>query len=132
MNCQISALTSIRRGLGKDPIPFPVNSNSIKATQNVSGGVQAEIKKTTKSYFDRAKGSQSGGVEIFQSQRGPNPEGSTFHKTGGVRIRRGLIVANSEGSQSGGVHILTVRKGPICANPEGYYFIKDLGKRKKD
>ena len=101
MNCQISALTSIRRGLGKDPIPFPVNSNSIKATQNVSRGVQIEIKK---SYFDRAKGSQSGGVEVFQSQRGPNPEGSLFHKTGGVRIRKGLIVANSEGSKSGGVY----------------------------
>ena len=39
VNCQISALTSIRRGLGKDPIPFPVNSSSIKVTQNVSGGV---------------------------------------------------------------------------------------------
>ena len=39
---------------------------------------------------------------IFQSQRGPNPEGSLFHKTGGVRIRRGLIVANSEGSNPEG------------------------------
>ena len=58
--------------------------------------------------------------------RAPNPEGSKFFKVRGVRIRRGLL------SKSGGVHILTVRKGPICANPEGYHFIKDLGKRKKD
>ena len=85
-----------------------------------------KLRKLPKSYFDRAKGSQSGGVEIFQSWRGPNPDGSTFHKTGGVRIRRGPIVANSEGSKSGGVHILTVRKGPICANPEGYHFINGL------
>ena len=39
VNCQIRGLTSIRRGLGKEHIPFPVNLNSIIASQNVSGGV---------------------------------------------------------------------------------------------
>ena len=39
MNCQIRGLTSIRKGLGKDHIPFLVNSNSIIASENLSGGV---------------------------------------------------------------------------------------------
>ena len=88
MNCQISALTSIRRGLGKDPIPFPVNSNSIIATQNVSGGDRLKKRKLLKATFTKSEGSQSGGVKVFSR---------------GVRNRRGLIVANSEGSKSGGV-----------------------------
>ena len=74
------------------------------------------------------------GSNVFQFRRGPSPEGSFFHKTGGVPIRRGLIFANSEGPnpegskfcQSGGVSILPIRKGPIFANPAGYYFIKGL------
>ena len=70
-----------------------------------------------KATFTKSEGSQTGGVKVFSR---------------GVRIRRGLIAANSEGSKSGRVYILTIRKSPICANPEGYYFIKDLGRRKKD
>ena len=97
-----------------------------------SEGYMPKLRKLRKAALTEPKGSQSGGVEIFQSQRGPNPEGSTLHKTGRVPIRRGPLLTNSEGSQSGGVYILTVRKGPICANPEGYNFIRDLGRRKKD
>ena len=51
-------------------------------------------------------------------RRGPNPEGSYINQLRGVPIRKGLDFA--------------IRKGPICANSEGYYFIKDLGRRKKD
>ena len=46
---------------------------------------KGNLLKTT---FTKSEGSQSGGVKVF---------------TRGVRIRRGLIVANSEGSKSGGV-----------------------------
>ena len=82
---QIRGLTSIRRGLGKDHIPFPVNSNSIIASQKVSGGVLVEIKEISEKV-------------LLQNQRAPNPEGSCFHKTGGVPIQRGLKFTNSEGS----------------------------------
>ena len=41
-NCQIRGLTSIRKGLGKDHIPVLVDSNSIIASENVSGGVYVE------------------------------------------------------------------------------------------
>ena len=80
------------------------------------------------------------GPNFFQVRRDPNPEGSCFHETGGVVIRRGFIFANSEGTQSGGVSILPIRKGPFFAKPEGYCFLstrrgiillKDLGKQKK-
>ena len=63
------------------------------------------------------------GFKLFLIWRGPNPEGSCFHKTGGVPIRRDLTFANPEGSQSGGVSILPIRRGPIFANPEGYCFL---------
>ena len=65
-----------------------------------------------KANFTKPEGSQSGGVQIF-----PDSEGSCFHKTGGVPIRRGLNFANPEGSyfcQSGEVLFFF--------NPEGYYF----------
>ena len=39
VNCQIRGLTSIRKGLGKDHITFLVATNSIIASENVSGGV---------------------------------------------------------------------------------------------
>ena len=87
------------------------------------------------------------GQNIFFSlliRRGPNPEGSCSHETGGgggggvpnpegsyiyqlrgVRNRRGLNFANPEGSyfcQSGWVLFLPIRKGTVFVNPEGYYF----------
>ena len=40
VNCQTRGLTSIRKGQGKDHIPFLVNTDSITASENVSGGVQ--------------------------------------------------------------------------------------------
>ena len=127
MNCQIRSLTSIRKGLGKDHIPFLVNSNSILASENVSGGVKVENQgNLRKATFTKPEGSQSGGVQIFPNSEGSQSGGVFFHKTGGVPIRRGLIFANSEGSHSGGVSILPIRKGPIFANPEGYYFFKGL------
>ena len=104
---------------------------------------EGNLRKAT---FTKEEGSQSGGVKIFfQIRRGPNPEGSCFHKTGGVPIRRGLIFTISEGSQSGGVLYLLTHRGP---NPEGSQFcqsgrvlflsirrgiilLKDLGKQKK-
>ena len=39
VNCQIRGLTSTRKGLGKDHIPFLVDTKSIIASENVSGGV---------------------------------------------------------------------------------------------
>ena len=113
MNCQIRGLTSIRKGLGKDHIPFLVNLTSIIAPENVSGGVKVERRKSPKRYFYKKK------IFFFQIRRGPNPEGSCFHKTGGVQIRRGLIFPISEGSQSGGVLYLLTQRGP---NPEGSKF----------
>ena len=146
MNSQIRGLTSIRKGLGKDRIPFLVNLKSIIASENVSGGVQVERRKSPKSYFYKRRGLPiRRGPIFFQIRRGPNPEGSCFHKTGGVPIRRGLIFTISEGSQSGGVLYLLTHRGP---NPEGsqfcqsgrvlflpirrgIIFLKDLGKQKK-
>ena len=83
--------------------------------------------------FTISEGSQSGGVlylltqrapnpegsKVFQIRRGPSPERSCLHKTGGVPIRRGLIFTISEGSQSGGVLYLLTQRGP---NPEGSKF----------
>ena len=74
------------------------------------------------------------GFNFFQFRRGPSPEGSCFHKTGGVPIRgvlylltqRGPSPEGSKFCQSGGVSILAIRRGPIFANPAGYYFIKGL------
>ena len=141
MNCQIRSLTSIRKGIGKDHIPFLVNSNSIIASENVSGEVEVEIKEISeKLLLQNQRTPNPEGSKFFQIRRGPNPEESCFHKTGGVPIRRGHIFANLEGSQPGGVSILPIRKGPIFANPEGYcslstrrgiILLKDLGKQKK-
>ena len=92
MNCQIRGLPSIRKGQGKDHIPFLVNTDSIIASENVSGGVQVENKGSLgKFIFIKPEGSQSGGVQIFP---------------------------NSEGSQSEGVLFSQNRRGP---NPEGFY-----------
>ena len=94
MNCQIRGLTSIRKGLGKDHIPFLVDTNSIIASENVSGRELVENQgRLRKANFTKPEGSQSGGVKIFP---------------------------DSEGSQSGGVSILLIRTGPIFANLEGY------------
>ena len=111
MNCQIRGLTSIWKVLGKDETPFLVSSNSITATENVSGRVSGEnLESFREAFFTNAEGSQSEGVQILP-------------------IRKGLIFANSERSnfanpegshfcQSGGVPILPIRKGLVFANPE--------------
>ena len=65
--------------------------------------------------------------KFFLNRRGLNPEGSYFHKTGGVPILRELTLANPEGSQTGGVSILPIRRGPIFGNPEGYCFVNPGG-----
>ena len=110
MNCQIRGLISIRKGLGKDHIPFLVNSNSIIAWENVSGEVQIEIQKIFENVLlQNQRAPNPEGSKFFPIQRGANLEGSCFHRTGGVPIRRGLIFSNSEGSQSGGVSILPIR-----------------------
>ena len=138
MNCQIRGLTSIRKGLGKDETPLLVNSNSIKASEIVSGRVSGEnLKKYPRGYFYKPgrvpirrgpnfanpEGShfcQSGGVPILPIRRGPiftNPEASFF-----LPIRRGPIFANPEGSL-----FLPIRRGPIFANPEGSHFCQTGG-----
>ena len=64
---------------------------------------------------------------FLQNRRRPNPEGSCFHKTGGVPILKDLTLAIPEGSQYGGVSILLIRSGPNFANPEGYFFVNPEG-----
>ena len=131
MNCQIRGLTSIRKGLGKDETPFLVNSNSIKASENVSGRVSGENLKSPERLF-------------LQIRRGPNfanPEGSNFANPEGSSFANpeGSNFANLEGShfcQSGGVLFLPIRRGPyfcqsggvpIFANPEGSYSCQSGG-----
>ena len=124
MNCQIRGLTSIRKGLGKDRIPFLVDTNSILASGNVCGGYRLKIKEVSDQLFlQNRRGSNPEGSKFFLIPRGPNPKRSYFHKTGGVPIRRDLTLANPKGSESGGVSILPIRRGPIFANPEGYCFL---------
>ena len=87
MNCQIRGLT-IRKGQGKDHIPFLVDTNSVIASENVSEGVQVENQGSLrKAIFTKPEGSQSGGVQVFPDsegskffliRRGPNPEGFYF------------------------------------------------------
>ena len=122
MNCQIRGLTSIRKDLGKDHIPFLVDTNSIIVSENK--GYRLKIKEVSEKLF-------------LQNRSAPSPEGSCFYKTGEVPIRRGLTFANPEGSQTGGVSTVPIRRGPIFANLEGYCFcqpgrdiilLKDLGK----
>ena len=85
MNCQIRGFTSIRKGLGKDHIPFLVDTNSIIASQNVSGAVYVENQGSLrKAIFTKPEGSQSGGVLHLLTERGPKPEGSQFSQTGGI------------------------------------------------
>ena len=43
VNCQIRGLASIRKDLGKENTPFLVSSNSIIASENVSGRVSGEF-----------------------------------------------------------------------------------------
>ena len=88
VNCQIRGLTSIRKGQGKDHIPFLVDTNIIIASENVSGGVQVGNQGSfRKTIFAKPEGSQTGGVQTFPDsegskffliRRGPNPEGSYF------------------------------------------------------
>ena len=107
VNCQIRGLTSIRKGQGKDHIPFLVNTDSITASENVSGGVQFKNRRSLrKAIFTKPEGFQSGRVQHFP---------------------RGLTFANPEGSQSGGVSILLIWRGPIFANVEGYCFCQPGG-----
>ena len=128
MNCQIRGLTSTRKGIGKDHIPFLVNSNSKKHWRTYPEGYSLKIMEVSKKLFlQNGRGPNQEGSKFFLIRRGPNPEGSCFHKTGGVPIRRGLIFTIPEGSQSGGVSILPIRKGPTFANPEGYCFCQPGG-----
>ena len=119
MNCQIRGLTSIRKGLRKDDTPFLVSSDSIKASENVSGGVSGEnIKSPREAIFTNPEGSQSEGVQIMPIRRGSV-----------LPIRRGLVLpirrspnfANPEGSS------FANPEGSQFANPEGYYFCKSGG-----
>ena len=125
MNCQISGLASIRKGLRKDDTPFLVSSNSIIASENVSGRVSGEnLESSREAIFTNPGWSQSGGAPNFA-----NPEGSQFCQTGGVLflpIRRGHNFANPEGSrfcQSGGVLILPVWRGPVVCRSGGVLFL---------
>ena len=125
MNRQIRVLTSIRKGLGKDETPLLVNSNSIKASEIVSGRVSGEnLKKFPRGYFYKP-----GGVPIRRGPNFANPEWFQFCQSGGVPflpIRRSTNFANTEGShfcQSGRVSFLPIRRGPIFANPEGSLFL---------
>ena len=71
-----------------DHIPFLVDTNSIIASENVSGGVQIENQgNIRKAIFTKPEGSQSGGLQVFPKsegskffliRRGPNPERSYF------------------------------------------------------
>ena len=106
MNCQTRGLTSIRKGLRRDDTPFPVISNSIIVSENLSGRVSGEnLERPREAIFTNPEGSQFCNFA--------NPEGSKF--------------ANPEGSyfcQSGGVLFLPIRRGPIFVNLEGYCFVK--------
>ena len=124
MNCQIRGLTLIRKGQGKDHIPLLVTTDSIIASENVSGGVQVEnLGSLGKVIFTKPEGSQSGGYKFFLIRRCPNPEGSCFQKTKGVPILRDLTLANPEGSQYGGVSFLPIRRGPILSTRRGIIFV---------
>ena len=141
VNCQIRGLTSFRKGLRKDDTPFLVSSNSIIASEKVTGRVSGgNFKSPREAIFTNPEGSQSGGVQILPIQRGlilpirrgpnfANPEGSDFANPEGSNFNNpeGPIFANSEGScfyQSGGVLFLPIRRVPIFVNPEGYCFVK--------
>ena len=83
MNCQIRGLTSIRKGLRKDDTPFLVSSNSIIASEIVSGRVSGEdLESLREAIFANLEGfqfCQSGGVLFLPIWRGPsftNPGGS--------------------------------------------------------
>ena len=123
VNCQIRGLTSIRKRLRKDDTLFLVSSDSIIASENVSGRVSGEnLKNSREAIFTNPEGSP-----ILRIRSGPNfanPEGSNF--------------ANPEGSyccQSVGVPILpsrrvlflTIQRGPFFTNPEGSHFANPEG-----
>ena len=153
VNCQIRGLASIRKELGKENTPLLVSSNSIIASEKVSGKHIAErdegyrvkfLKVSEKLFLQTRRGSQSGRVPILPILRGlifANPEGSYFRQSGRVPIlpirkgpilpiRRGLVFANPEGScfcQSGRVLFLPTRRDLVFANPEGYYFCQSGG-----
>ena len=140
VNCQIRGLTSIRKGLRKDDTPFLVSSDSIIASENVSGRVLGvNLKNPREAIFTNPEGSQSGGVQILPVRRGPilpirrglvlpirrgpnyaNPEGLILSIRRGLilPIRRGPILPIRRGP------FLPIRRGPIFFNPEGYSFVK--------
>ena len=132
MNRQIRGLTSIRKGLGKDDTPYLVSSNSIIASENVSGRVSGEnLESFREAVFTNPEGSQSGGDSILPIRKGPifvNLEGSYFCQSRGVLIlanRRGLVFTNPVGycfCRSGGVLFLSIRRGTVFVNPEWYCF----------
>ena len=100
--------------------PFLVNSNTIEASENVSGRVSGEnLKSPREAIFTNPEGFQSGGVQFCQSG------GVQFCQSGGslfLPIRKGLIFANPEGScfyQSRGVLILPIRRGTILSLRRG-------------
>ena len=137
VNCQIRGLASIPKGLGKEHTPFLFSSNSIIASENVSGRVSGEsFGIIWKAIFTKPEGSQSGRVPILPIRRDPNfadPEGSQFCQSGGVLFfpfRRGTIFANPEGYyfwQSGGLLFLPIRMVLFFANPEGSCFCQSGG-----
>ena len=115
MNCQLRGLASIRKGLGKENTPFLVSTNSIMASENVSGRLSGESYGSLKRVIlIKPEGSQSGGVPILPIRRGlvfANPIGFLF-----LPIRRGLSFANPEVyyfCQPGGVMILPILRGTI-------------------
>ena len=133
MNCQITGLTSIRKGLRKDHITFLVDTNSTIASENVSGGVYVGNQGSLgKAIFTKPEASQSGGVQIFPNSEGSQSGGVLFSQNRRGPIRRDLTFAKPEGSQSGGVSILPIRRGTVFCQPGGVLLLfKDLGKQKK-
>ena len=142
MNRRIRGLTSIRKGLEKGDSPFLVDSNSIIASENVSGRASVEIYKASEKlslqtrrgpnpegfkFLQIRRGPNPEGSRFLQNRRGTNPEGSKFLQNRRGPIRRGRNFTNpvrSDFCQSGGVPILPIRRGPIFVNPEEYYFVK--------
>ena len=118
VNSQIRGLAFIRKVLGKENKPFLVSSNSIIASENLSGRVSGEnFGSLLKAIFTNPEGSQYEGVLFRRVPNFANPERSQFCQSGGVPN-----IGNPEGSQfcqSGGVPFLLTRRGPNFANPEG-------------
>ena len=114
MSCQIRGLTSFRKGLGKDVTPFLVYSNSIKASENVSGRVSGEnLDSLREAIFTNPEGSQSGGVLFLSIPRGPNfanVKGSQSERVLFLPIRGVLFLSIRRGIVSSRVRKITEKK----------------------